>query len=64
MGQSELKAQPRQQMNMKLLLLRFRTLIALLENFQQADGSVRIPAALAAYTGFKEIGAAGGGSRA
>src|SRR5271157_3350206 len=30
MGQSELKAQPRQQMNMKLLLLRFRTLIALL----------------------------------
>jgi seryl-tRNA synthetase len=36
-----------------------RTLIALLENFQQADGSVRLPAALAAYTGFKEIGAAG-----
>jgi len=36
-----------------------RTLIALLENFQQADGSIRLPAALAAYTGFKEIGAAG-----
>ncbi|TVQ39571.1 MAG: serine--tRNA ligase [Spirochaetaceae bacterium] len=32
-----------------------RTLIALLENFQQADGSVRIPAALAAYTGFDRI---------
>jgi len=36
-----------------------RTLIALLENFQQADGSIRLPASLAAYTGFKEIGAAG-----
>ncbi|HEY9593814.1 MAG TPA: serine--tRNA ligase [Spirochaetia bacterium] len=35
-----------------------RTLIALLENFQQQDGSIRIPAALAAYTGFKEIRAA------
>jgi seryl-tRNA synthetase len=32
-----------------------RTLIALLENFQREDGSVRIPDALAAYTGFKEI---------
>ena len=41
-----------------------RTLIALLENFQQADGSVRLPAALAAYAGFNEIGASGGGSRA
>ena len=36
-----------------------RTLIALLENFQQADGSIRLPASLAAYTGFKEIGTAG-----
>jgi len=36
-----------------------RTLIALLENFQQADGSIRLPAGLAAYTGFREIGAAG-----
>jgi seryl-tRNA synthetase len=35
-----------------------RTLIALLENFQQADGGVRLPPALAAYAGFKEIGAA------
>jgi seryl-tRNA synthetase len=32
-----------------------RTLIALLENFQREDGSVRLPAALAAYTGFDEI---------
>ncbi|HTO22942.1 MAG TPA: serine--tRNA ligase [Spirochaetia bacterium] len=36
-----------------------RTLIALLENFQQPDGSIRLPAALAAYAGFKEIAAAG-----
>ncbi len=33
-----------------------RTLIALLENFQREDGGVHIPPALAAYTGFKEIG--------
>ena len=32
-----------------------RTLIALLENFQRQDGTIRIPAALAAYTGFSEI---------
>jgi len=32
-----------------------RTLIALLENFQREDGGVRIPDALAAYAGFKEI---------
>jgi seryl-tRNA synthetase len=32
-----------------------RTLIALLENFQQEDGSVALPGALAAYTGFREI---------
>jgi seryl-tRNA synthetase len=36
-----------------------RTLIALMENFQQEDGSIRLPATLAAYTGFKEIKAAG-----
>jgi seryl-tRNA synthetase len=40
-----------------------RTLIALLENFQQADGSVRLPAALAGYTGFKEISAAGAAAK-
>ena len=34
-----------------------RTLIALLENFQQEDGSIRLPKALAAYTGFSEIAA-------
>lgn len=32
-----------------------RALVALLENFQQRDGSVRIPAKLAVYTGFSEI---------
>jgi seryl-tRNA synthetase len=32
-----------------------RTIIALLENFQREDGSVRIPATLASYTGFGEI---------
>jgi seryl-tRNA synthetase len=39
-----------------------RALIALLENGQQADGSVRLPAALAAYAGFERIGP-GSGSR-
>ena len=33
-----------------------RALIALLENHQQADGSVRIPEALRPYTGFDRIG--------
>lgn len=33
-----------------------RIVAALLENGQQADGSVRLPAALAAYTGFGVIG--------
>ncbi len=32
-----------------------RPLIAILENFQEKDGSVRIPQALQKYTGFKEI---------
>lgn len=32
-----------------------RAIVALLENHQQADGSVRIPAALVAYTGFDHI---------
>ncbi|MDD5606135.1 MAG: serine--tRNA ligase [Patescibacteria group bacterium] len=32
-----------------------RTLVALLENHQQADGSVKIPKALHAYLSFKEI---------
>ena len=35
-----------------------RTLIALLENHQQADGSIAIPAALQKYTGFASIPAA------
>ena len=34
-----------------------RTLLAILENFQQADGSVRIPKALVPYTGFERIAA-------
>jgi seryl-tRNA synthetase len=33
-----------------------RTLIALLENHQQADGSVSVPKALRPYTGFERIG--------
>ena len=33
-----------------------RTILALLENHQQSDGSVRIPEALRAYTGFDSIG--------
>jgi seryl-tRNA synthetase len=33
-----------------------RALIALLENGQQADGSVRLPAALVPYAGFQVIG--------
>ena len=32
-----------------------RTLIALLENKQQPDGSIRLPSVLGAYTGFSEI---------
>ena len=32
-----------------------RTIIAILENFQQKDGSVKIPRALWKYTGFKKI---------
>ncbi|HPE90342.1 MAG TPA: serine--tRNA ligase [Spirochaetia bacterium] len=32
-----------------------RALVALLENYQQADGSVRIPAALVPYVGFEVI---------
>ncbi|MBU1110928.1 serine--tRNA ligase [Patescibacteria group bacterium] len=33
-----------------------RPLIAILENYQQADGSVKIPEVLVKYTGFSEIG--------
>ena len=33
-----------------------RTLIALLENHQREDGSVRVPEALVPYTGFEQIG--------
>jgi len=32
-----------------------RTIIAILENFQQKDGSIKIPSALKKYTGFKYI---------
>jgi seryl-tRNA synthetase len=32
-----------------------RTLIAILENYQQADGSIRVPAALAPYMGGVEV---------
>jgi seryl-tRNA synthetase len=32
-----------------------RTIVAILENYQQADGSVRIPGALIEYTGFDSI---------
>ncbi len=32
-----------------------RTIVALLENHQQPDGSVRIPEALRPYTGFDEL---------
>jgi seryl-tRNA synthetase len=32
-----------------------RTIIAILENYQQKDGSVKIPKILQKYTGFKEI---------
>ena len=32
-----------------------RTLIAVMENFQQADGSILIPTALQKYTGFDKI---------
>jgi seryl-tRNA synthetase len=35
-----------------------RALIALLENHQQPDGSVRIPEKLVPYTGFERIPAA------
>ncbi len=37
-----------------------RAIIALLENYQQADGSVRMPRALVPYVGFKQIGPADG----
>jgi seryl-tRNA synthetase len=33
-----------------------RAIIAILENFQEADGSVRIPRALVPYCGFDRIG--------
>ena len=32
-----------------------RVIIAILENFQQKDGSIKIPKALWKYAGFKEI---------
>ncbi len=33
-----------------------RTLIAIIENYQQKDGSIKVPEALQEYTGFKKIG--------
>jgi len=33
-----------------------RAIIALMENFQEADGSISIPKALVPYTGFDRIG--------
>lgn len=33
-----------------------RTLIAIIENYQQKDGSIKIPEVLQKYTGFKKIG--------
>jgi seryl-tRNA synthetase len=36
-----------------------RTLVAILEQYQQPDGSVRIPEALTSYTGFRSIGPEG-----
>ena len=32
-----------------------RTLVAIMENYQQADGSIKVPEVLQKYTGFKEI---------
>jgi seryl-tRNA synthetase len=32
-----------------------RTLIAIIENYQQEDGSIKIPEALRKYTGLEEI---------
>ena len=32
-----------------------RAIVAILENFQQADGSIKIPEVLQKYTGFSEI---------
>jgi seryl-tRNA synthetase len=32
-----------------------RTLVAILENYQQADGSILIPEALRPYVGFERI---------
>jgi seryl-tRNA synthetase len=40
-----------------------RTLIAILENYQQADGSVSIPAALQPYMGGQTVIARDGSSR-
>ena len=33
-----------------------RMLIAIIENYQQEDGSIKIPKVLQKYTGFKKIG--------
>ncbi len=33
-----------------------RTMVAILENYQQSDGSIKIPKVLSKYTGFKKIG--------
>jgi seryl-tRNA synthetase len=40
-----------------------RTLVAILENYQEADGSVVVPSALVPFTGFERIAADGSTSR-
>ena len=40
-----------------------RTLVAVLENYQEADGSVVVPKALVPFTGFEVIAADGSTSR-
>ena len=40
-----------------------RTLVAILENYQQADGSVKIPQALQKYMGGREVIEAAAGKK-
>ena len=41
--------------SMKQILTRENNLVAILENYQTADGSVKVPEVLQKYVGFKEI---------
>jgi seryl-tRNA synthetase len=36
-----------------------RTLLSVMENYQQSDGSIQIPEVLVGYTGFSQINAHG-----